>query len=237
MNQPAPQGPGEQAAEDRKRQPELPIRVQTDVPNGWRKAEVRRDFIMAQGAFERGFEILCLHGVPDRHVSVVRRVEAGVFGCMNPSGPNPQVTDVGTEAWWDHNADDHAPILLPQPWAAIDWQVFLLVSSALSTPDNPPPVPGTIVAQPPNVREAWPLQGRFEQLWPGLRTGRTDDSAFRVVVGPRDILLVSRWVQPPPVPNPVGFPYQLCRSWGILEGIDYYYDTPQARRALAGYLP
>lgn len=220
-------------------QPTQKLRREIDIPDGWREAYVNRARINpGHQAFQRGVQILCTHVIPDNYVCEITRVEAGVFACLNPDPMPPAVplvSQIDQLHWWAHYADVHpAPPLVPPP-APIDWTLHFLQSAGIPDETNAPPAGGTYFPIPIAFPPVLPF-GDVDRLWPDSRIGSISWSAHKIVVGPRLVGIVSTWFQPPPPPSPLALPYQLCESWGILEGRNLRFDSEEARRLLIGGL-
>lgn len=216
-------------------QPTQRLRKEIDCPDGWREAYVERAAIADPNAFVRGVTILATHVVPDNYVCEVTRVEAGVFGCLNPGAPIPTISQIDQLHWWATRSDAHAQAPLVPPPGPIDWHLAFVQSANVPDDGNAPPPNGTTFPVPINVLPPLPF-GDVERLWPDLRTGAISYAAHKIVVGPRLVGIVAYWNQPPGPPNPLALPYQLALSWGILEGRDLRYDSEEARRLLIGGL-
>lgn len=211
------------------------LRKEIDIPDGWRRGSVNRAPIDDPAAFTRGVQVLATHAVPDNYVCEITRVEAGVFAILAPAAVPQQVTQNDTLHWWSINSDAHAPVVLPPPLPAIDWHLHFVQTTGPFAWENYPPVDGFLFANPNALLEL-PFSGDVEHLWPVSRLGLLSFDAHKVVVGPRIVGLVATWEQPPAAPNPQALPYQLAQSWGLLEGRDLRFDSPEARRLLLGGL-
>lgn len=219
------------------REPTTRLQVEIDIPQGWRRGSVNRDFINDPNAFVRGFQILATHTVPPNYVCELTRVEAGVFAVLNPNPPlgQPQVSQIEQLHWWSINSDAHAAVTLLPPLPKIDWHLQLVMSAQDPDEQNQPPPDGTLVPIPPNLINPR-IIGELAALWPIERFGLISYSPHVVIVGPRIVGLLADWQQPGPAPNPNALPYQLAQSWGIMEGRDLRYDSEEARRLLIGGL-
>lgn len=223
------------------------------TPKGWRDGTLERSKLpppQNQGwpdPYESGFVILATHRVPEQYITIVRRVEAGVFKFQQGKseqqlGPGAdQIQQIDQLHWWSELSDQHNPWLGaqktggPGPAPTCDWKLELLATDGREGEDNAPPRNGEVIALPPGSSpgEFLSKSALIERLWPALRFGLIAYSAHVAVIGPRWIALVARWTQPPRNVLDWGF----ARSWGVMEGVDLRHDDEDARRVLLGGIP
>jgi hypothetical protein len=212
------------------------LKREIDIPDGWRETYVNREFLDV-AAFPLGIQILCTHEIPDNYVCEITRIEAGVFAVLNPTALQPTISQIDQLHWWALFADSHPPVALLPPLPLIDWRLFFVTSTGPFDDQNTPPPNGTHFQIPPGlVPGPWVPFGDIERMWPDARTGLISYSPHKVIVGPRIVGILAGWQQPPPKPNPSALPYAFAQSWGILEGRNLRYDSPEARRLLLGGL-
>jgi len=209
------------------------LRKEIDIPDGWRRGSVNRAPIADPATFARGLQILATHEVPDNYVCEVTRVEAGVFGILNVAFPPLQVAQIDQLHWWSLDSNAHPVVVLPPPLPVIEWNLHFVQSAGPWDETNAPPPDGTLFANA-NALLDLPF-GDLERLWPSSRLGLLSFDSHKVVVGPRLVGIIASWTQPP-AGAPDALPYQLAQSWGLLEGRDLRYDSPEARRLVLGGL-
>jgi hypothetical protein len=222
--------------------PPLPLlQPEIGIPDGWRDGFVDRAELPGPAApgfpdpWQEGLIILAQHRVVEQSVSVVRRVEGGVFQYQAAKPPAlGAIAQIDTHHWWSPASSEHAAWTGQGPAPLVDWRLELFVQDKRDN-DDPPPPNGTIIPIP----WAWwprnPIQ--VKRLWPALRFGLVSYSAHAVVVGPRWIALVARWVQAPRALIGEQLNWALAKSWGLMEGVDLRHATEDARRILLGGIP
>ncbi len=234
----------------RDRRQGAPFEPGIHIPQGWREEYIDRSPLPQDpqppppipwvDRFQFALTMGPTRFVAANYVAILRRVEAGVFGHValpKPPPPPPpvpqdlgQVSQIDQHHWWSWDSDAHPPdVGVP---AKMDWELRVIRTRRLPSSDEPPPQ-GTLLAALTMEQLEANLRGSVEYLRPKSRSGAVEWSSHLVVPGPAWYGLVAVHQQPPPGTLRWAF----ARSWFIMAGVDYRYDSPTARRVLEAGFP